>query len=158
MSDTTQLLESLRDIQEPLPPEGASLLLLAGNAFLLFAIIAWLTSRFFQRKNAWKKQALRQLAMARSADTDKAMLQMATLLRQLLLHRQHATEQLTGKPYLQLLDKEFKTQWFTQGDGQHFGDSLYQPLSDRTIDAKQLNRRLTVLVKALPHKTKQTPA
>lgn len=152
MNDTTELLNRLRDIQEPVAPQGTSLILLAANAMLLLAIVTFLLWRTYRRRNAWRRQALYQLKQAQATTPENSLLQIAKLLRQIHLHRKPGEPQISGIPYLQQLDTLFNTDWFTKGHGRYFGDALYQPDIVNEIDMQQLYQQLHKLIRALPAK------
>lgn len=150
MSDKATLLEQLRDVQEPLPPEGVPLWLIASNVALVCIIVALLLRRKHQRRNGWRTQLIRDLRHMRTLEPEKAITQAATTLRQLTLSRGHQVHSLSGDDWLEALDQHFGTTWFSQDQGQLFGDALYQPASidSHAIDA--VFTKLEHLIKALP--------
>jgi len=78
------------------------------------------------------------------------LFELASLLRQLMRHRQgEAINTLDGSRWLSALDHEFDTQWFSQGRGQVFGNSLYQSSSISQSDLKQLCKELKDEIKRL---------
>ena len=66
----------------------------------------------------------------------------ATALRQLSLARGETVQSVHGEPWLQHLDNQFNTDWFTQGNGRLLGDALYRP---NTADSKRVSTMLEQL-------------
>lgn len=128
MSDTrAELLAQLRDVREPVPPEGVPLWLILANIALVGLILMLLLYRRHNRRFGWRKQFIAELRQARSLPPEQAIFTTAQLLRRLLLYRGTAVQTCSGTSWLQQLDKHFQTQWFTQDNGRVFGDSMYQP-------------------------------
>ena len=151
MSETTsELLARLRDVQEPIPPEGVPLWLVLANVTLIGLILTLFLYRRHHRKFGWRKQLIAELQQARQQPPDKAIFIAAQLLRRLLLHRGSAVQTDSGTGWLHKLDEHFDTQWFTQGDGRVFGDNLYQAAVLSPVAISTLLDRIEVLIKALP--------
>ena len=148
MADTTTLLEQLRDVQQPLPPEGVSLWLIEANIVIAGFILALLWYRRQKKKRGWRKQLIKDLRLARQKPPNEAISIAATLLRQLMLFRGHKIQTLSGDAWLQELDTQFETQWFTQGQGRAFGDALYQAGTTEKLNAPLVLKELEALIKS----------
>lgn len=150
MSDNATLLQQLRDVREPLPPEGVAFWLIAANVVLVGGIVALLLFRKHRKINRWRTWVIRDLRTMRSLEPELAISQAATTLRQLVLSRGQNAHSLSGEDWLEVLDQHFNTTWFSQDQGQLFGDALYQP---KNLDRHTLDRvfaKLEHLIKALP--------
>lgn len=150
MSDTTTLLAQLRDVQQPLPPEGVSLWLIAANISIAGLIVALLWYQKRQSISGWRKQFIKDLRQAKQQPPTEAIGIAATQLRQLMLFHGHKIQNLSGDTWLQELDRQFNTLWFTQGDGQVFGDALYQRGAVEKQKITSVFKELETLVKSLP--------
>jgi len=150
MIDAEQLLSNLRDIQEPAAPEGVSLLLIAANITLVMIILATLFIRRRRRRESWRQEALNCIFKARMMEPQAGLLSLAKLLRQLIHYRHGNSSELDGQAWLDQLDQEFKTQWFSQDEGQIFGEALYTNQSAGTVNLILLCDSLSTLVKSLP--------
>lgn len=151
MSDTrSELLALLRDVREPIPPEGVPLWLILANIALVGLILTLLLYRRHNRRFSWRKQFIAELRQAHRQPPEKAIFTAAQLLRRLLLYRGTAVQTISGTSWLQQLDNHFQTQWFTQENGRVFGDSMYQPgvLSQAAI--KSLLDDIEGLIRTLP--------
>lgn len=153
MSDAAELLAQLRDVREPLPPEGVSLWLIGANAAALCLIILLLWHRQHQRKYAWRKQVLEQLRQAHNKPPQESIGIAASALRKLMIYRGYRVETLSGKPWLQQLDDAFDTHWFSSGNGRLFGDALYQPAIANHQNTDNIIKELETLIAALPANT-----
>ena len=149
MSETELLLSQLRDVREPLAPEGAPLILIAANLVALGALMGLIYWKHRQRRERWRVQAIQQIKTAYSLDPQESVLTLAKTLRQIMLDRCAASASGVGKIWLQELDKEFATHWFTQGEGQVFGAALYKKGSIPT-DTLPLCKQVEKLIRALP--------
>lgn len=156
MADTSTLLEQLRDVQQPLPPEGVPLWLIIANVSIAIFILALLWYRRQKKTGGWRKQLLKDLRRARQQPPTDAVNIAATLLRQLMLFRGHNIQTLSGDAWLHELDKQFDTQWFTQGQGHVFGDALYQSGVAESQNIPLVLSELESLIKSQPaqHKNK----
>lgn len=150
MDTTTALLEQLRDVQQPPPPEGVPLWLIAANVLALSLIVALLVYRRQYNANNWRKQLIKDLRMATQQPAHEALASAATILRQLMLFRGHSAQSISGEPWLHKLDTAFNTQWFTKGAGRAFGDALYQNNTTDNVPIESLFSELEVLIKTLP--------
>lgn len=150
MSDSATLLEQLRDVQEPLPPEGVPFWLIAANIAVACLIVSLLIRREHQKRNLWRTQLIKDLRHMRKLEPEKAISQAATTLRQLTLSRGHKVHSLSGDDWLEALDQHFDTTWFSQDQGQLFGDALYQSASIDNHELDTVFAMLERLIKTLP--------
>lgn len=127
--DIKELLNQLRDIQEPVAPQGTSLWLISLCIALACLLITFL---WFQRNRshfAFRREAFIRIdAVANQNDSlhTRSMFDLATLLRQLMRHRVgNRVNALDNTAWLAALDAEFSSVWFTKGRGQVFGSALY---------------------------------
>ena len=128
MSESRELLATLRDIAEPPAPVGSPPLLIAANVALAL-LIAWVLARRIRRhRRAWLTESLAGIERARHLPPAASRLALAGILRRVMRHRHgRACDELHGEPWLVRLDEEFGGDWFTRGDGRAFGDALYAP-------------------------------
>lgn len=142
MTEAEALLAQLRDIHEPGAPTGLpnSLWLftaaLAATAVLLAVLYLRYRKQHTQTSKTWIEH---QCDLAKDEPSEKARLRLARLLRhQMQVHHKSTHNQTTGRQWLHELDKQFNTDWFTEGDGQQFGADLYQasakPLAQSTCE------------------------
>ena len=134
--DTSELLSQLRDIQEPLAPQGTPLWIIATTMVLAFALLCVFWFQRHRKRYAFRQEALNridaiatQATSATNTTTSNAtsLFDLASLLRQLMRHRQgESVNTLDGKQWLNALDDEFASQWFAHGRGQVFGHAVYQ--------------------------------
>lgn len=150
MSNTATLLESLRDVREPLPPEGGPLWLIAANliAAAIVLFLLWHVRR--KRRYGWRKQLIDDLRKAQRLPPDQALMNAATMLRQLSLARGEQVQNIHGQHWLQHLDDRFDTNWFTHGNGQLLGDDLYRPLIIDNARVGKMLEELEELIKKQP--------
>lgn len=140
--DKAALLASVRDIHEPSAPEPGWPWLLAAIALgLALLVVLW--------KNRPRKVdsiATQQINAARIEPPSKALIRLARLLRSDIVQPDAtAGKQVHGDAWLQVLDTQFRTSFFTDDIGRVFGQELYQkPLSDINIETlcDQLQRLL----------------
>jgi len=128
MSDKTALLNSLRDIHEPAAPGVTSPLWIVLLASLALPVLGVLLVRFIKQHRQRNPPWASQLSLARTEQPEKARLRLARLLRHICVRQDSAANSLSGQDWLEYLDKVFSTDYFTQGDGQLFGNSLYAPI------------------------------
>lgn len=127
--NTSELLELLRDIHLPIaPPEPSAWPLLLSIVLIVLSLLVFLFHRFQQRTN-WAKQATRELDTIQRGDNPNAQLQIATLLKRIVIthDKRPIVGRLTGDPWLRYLDQFFNTHYFCTGTGRVFGDALYKP-------------------------------
>jgi len=136
-------LANLKDIHHPLPidffPPAAGWWIVA---ICLLTILVTLLILIYQR---WRKQApiraaLRQLKALESQYQNQPnhlnlVNEVAILLKRLSLTR-HAREEvagLTGKQWLEYLDKTGNTNRFTQGEGSILAEARYNPANSNAL-------------------------
>ena len=159
MSDTrSDLLSQLRDVREPMPPEGVPLWLILANVAVIGLILTLLLYRRHNRRFGWRKRLIAELQQARRQSPEQAIFTTAQLLRRLLLYRGSTVQTCSGNSWLLLLDNHFQTRWFTQGNGRVFGDSLYQPAVLSQAATLSLLDEVEGLIKTLPATTIGTGA
>lgn len=157
MDDAATLLEQLRDVRQPLPPEGVSLSLVIANVCAGGIIIALLWYRWRKNTHGWRKPLIKALRHSSSQTPKEALNSAAKLLRQLMLFRRQEVQTLSGTPWLQTLDEHFQTRWFTEGRGRVFGDTLYQPSTLDKPEVQRLLHELEALIRSLPAKSSASP-
>lgn len=131
-TDSAELLKTLRDIHEPLPPEpGWPWAILA----TVLAIVL-VTMLLLIRKKRKATEIEQQIEAARGEPYQQALTRLARLLRK------YAPTELTsgstpprGDAWLQHLDTYFKTNYFSQDAGRIFGLALYK----RTEESPDIN-------------------
>ena len=156
MSDTASLLESLRDVREPLPPQGASLWMIGANLLAITIVILLLWHLRKRRRFGWRKQLINDLRKARQQPPEEAIMTAATILRQLSLARGENVQSVHGEPWLQHLDDKFDTDWFTLGNGRLLGDALYRPVTADNTSVDTMLEELADLIKAQPYQSAKT--
>jgi len=131
MSTKTELLNAIRDIHEPSAPEVTSpLWMLIGLTFALI-MLSLLLVKWLKQKDQPQPSWANQLILARKEPPEKARLRLARLLRHICVNKnKHVANTLSGQAWLQHLDKTLTTDYFTQGEGQLFGDPLYAPVCE----------------------------
>jgi len=149
MNKREQILEQLRDVQLPPAPEGTSVWLIALNLLLLLLVLLGLYRRSRRSRDRWRRDALFQVRQARSMAPATAILALAKLLRQILLYRQQ-DKPCEGRSWLLHLDAVFDTRWFSEADGQVFGDALYQPTDMDDDELQDVCTQLEQLIRKLP--------
>lgn len=122
-----ELLGGLRDIHAPPVPAGLSTGPVVAAAVIgLMAIIAIWTSLAYWR-HGWKRQAMAALASCAALPPDQALAQAAVLLRRIAMLRGGSrVTKLSGDAWLQELDRQYYTRFFSRGEGRAFGDALYK--------------------------------
>jgi len=151
---TSELLATLKDIQEPLPPEATLPWLILANIGIALCILGLLVYRWWRARRAWRVEALANIKASRTLESHDAMSSMATTLRRVLLRSDgQQINSLSGKAWLERLDQRFDTKWFTEAEGVAFGQALYAPcqLSDSQLNA--LRDQLTTFIQALDNRT-----
>ena len=152
MNQTEKILSQLHDIRMPPAPEGVSLWLLAANLVLLVIVFIALYLRWHRNRERWRREALKQVEHARTLEPATAVLNLAKLLRRLMLYRQYDISTV-GLPWLVSLDEEFGTQWFSHEEGQTFGDELYRQTETTDAQLQTLCKHLDRLIRKLPVRT-----
>lgn len=148
---TSEILATLRDVQEPLPPEFSLPWLLMANVLVAMIIAGLLLHRWWRARRAWRTEALAAIHEASQWPPDKARTSLAVTLRRVMLHLEGPEiNTLSGEAWLRRLDHRFDTDWFSSGGGRLFGDALYTPCSLTGAEVAALCERLSALVHALP--------
>ena len=147
MAEPLPGLEALRPLHGDGPGQLAEplLWLALGVGVALAALVAALARRGFLRTWRLRREALAELARARSLAPGEAARAQALLLRRVALTlRGDAAAGLAGEAWLAALDDIFHTRFFTQGAGRSFGAALYAPAAPADHDTQ-----LTALVSRL---------
>ncbi len=152
MSDAAELLLDLKDIHEPVAPATSSALLLGLFSLMVILAMLGLIAYFIWRRNTLNRILQQELAQIGEQKHEHALHQLAVLLRR-TMHYLHgdSINQLQNEQWLALLDKTFTTNYFSEGRGSVFGETLYQPHQRNTqpassADTKQLCRDLHKLI------------
>ncbi len=128
--DITELLSQLRDIQEPVAPQGTSLVLIAFCIVLSFILIIVFLYQRNRARYAFRHEAFYRIdtiANRTNESSNQSIFELATLLRQIMRHRVgNCINKLDDIAWLKALDTEFSSAWFTTGRGQIFGSTLYK--------------------------------
>ena len=138
-------LENLRDIHSPPPisfwPPAPGWWILATLVFLS-VVSAWFFYRW-QKKRVLRKTALIELnqlqqSLSKGQDLSTFSAQISMLLRRLALTQFNRNEVagLTGRAWLEFLDRTGQTKNFTQGVGKIIITAPYQATTD--IDGQEL--------------------
>lgn len=133
-------LAQLRDIHLPEPvswwPPAPGWWGLALVVLALFGLGAYILLRYL-RKKQYRKAALKELTLLRkNSDPRTALEQLAALLRRVAIQSFGRKEVvgLTGKNWLEMLDRTGRTDQFCCGPGQALGENLYRADCRVTID------------------------
>jgi len=138
VSDTATLLATLADVREPPTPDTGLPWLILLNVALAIAWLVLLLWQRHRRRNAWRREALATVHALRDDDSPDGPAALATLLRQVARHRLgDGVARLGGDDWLAALDRCFRTNWFSTGEGRAFGDALYRR-GDRGPDLRRL--------------------
>ena len=140
-ADKAALLASLRDIHEPAAPAP-------GWPWLITSILVGFVLLALLWKNRPRKAtsiATQQIQAARTEQPSKALVRLARLLRaNAASNALSSAAQVHGDSWLQALDAQFNTSFFTTDIGRVFGDNLYQKHTS-DIDIATLCDRLQLL-------------
>lgn len=136
MADVSRLLDMLHPMREPPMPAAITPFLLmaalGGGAALLFAL-CW---RFSRGRSDLRRAAEAALGASRALAPPERLAAQARLLRRLVRGIVGETEtRKQGPAWLASLDRAFATQFFTQGEGQAYGDALYSPRAAPDVEA-----------------------
>lgn len=131
--DTTSLLAQLRDIHLPEAPAEPPVWPLVIATVLCLLAIAAIFYRRSKSRTSWSQEALAELdsiaeKRTKISDGPDALQQTAALLKRIVLTHSSdsSVKHLTGDKWLAHLDQFFNTRYFSAGDGQIFGNTLYQ--------------------------------
>jgi hypothetical protein len=149
LNQTEQLLSGLRDIHEPPVPEGLSLWLLAANLLSLLLVVLAVLVRRQRQRGLWRRQALHQIASARSLAPGPGLLLLAGTLRQIMIARTGQARLDDEPDWLESLNQAFNTRWFTDAGGRVFGPALYTRAA-QNAQVDELCDTLSILVNRLP--------
>jgi hypothetical protein len=94
--------------------------------------------------------SLKTIKRARKVAPEQSLLLLAKLLRQIMMHRQPGLGSVSGERWLQNLDAEFSTQWFSTEQGRVFGDALYEPCERSSEQRDHWCNTLETLIRKLP--------
>lgn len=150
MTDTADLLLDLKDIHEPLAPATSSALLLIVVVLCsVFMVIGFLGYLLWRRKTL-NRSLQHELASIKYQSDQSALHQLAVLLRR-VMHHVHgdAINKLQNEQWLDSLDSTFATDYFKNGRGSVFGESLYrahETTPETDVDIQQLCADLHKLI------------
>ncbi len=150
MADVARMLELMHPMREPPPPSPVApflvMALLGCAAAVLALALVW---QAWRRGAGLRRSALAALAASRALVPDERFAAQAGLLRRLARRLGgEAAARLHGQAWLERLDAMFGTRFFTQGEGQAYGDALYARQCVSDVDA--LDRSLARLIANLP--------
>ncbi len=137
MVDVAPALDNLRQIHLPASPAGAgpTLLMAVLGSALSIVLCAALWTRF-RRWRAVRRSALQALAATRRLEPAARLAAQAVVLRRLVKTLHGAGDaRRRGRDWLACLDSALSTRFFTEAQGQIFGDALYRPLSGQDVEA-----------------------
>jgi len=147
MSKTTELLDSVRDIQEPVPPESSSALVLGLVALLIVLLTIAALVTLHKRRNKINRELRSELQAIESDQPETALVKIAVILRR-VMHHIHGDKinHLEGNQWLDALNSTFSTRYFTQGNGVVLGNTLYNTTSLSKTDTRALARDVSKLI------------
>lgn len=168
-NNTSDLLNQLRDIQEPIAPQGTPLWLIVLTIAVAVFLIAAIGFQRHRRRYAFRHEALARVDKianesmsenyvhgagehnnTRDSNRSRSLFELATLLRQLMRHRRgDAVNSLDESEWLSALDAEFNSQWFSQGRGAVFGSMVYQRRSINDSDFANVCSELKAEIRRL---------
>lgn len=147
MSDTTELLDSVRDIHEPAPPESSSALIISAFIFLAIAFAIAATIMIFKHKRKANRQLQAEIESIQYESTDTALVKIAILLRRIMYHiHGEDINQLEGHEWLLALDNTFETRYFTEGAGRVLGTDIYKNNTKDKTDTYALCQHISKLI------------
>lgn len=150
MADVARMLELMHPLREPPPPSPVApyLVMLAVGCIAAVAGLVLLVQA--RRRGAdLRRSALAALAASRTLVPEDRLAAQAALLRRLARRLGgEAAGRRHGRPWLEGLDAMFGTPFFTQGEGQAYGDALYARRP--AVDIEALDRSLAGLIAKLP--------
>jgi hypothetical protein len=142
MADPIRPLEALRDIHMPAGGDAAvpvvAMILVGCALAVALSLGLW---PMFRRWRAVRRSALGALALTRVLEPAERLAAQAVLLRRLVRTIDgDAAARLQGRAWLDHLDRQFATRFFTEGAGRAFGEALYRPLSGQDVDRDIIDR------------------
>ncbi len=146
MADTDRLLELMHPMREPPQPAAVTPFLFMVGVGCLAALAAfvlyWIALR---RRAGLRRSAEAALAASRALAPPDRLAAQAMVLRRLVRSTVGDRDaRAQGSVWLQTLDRLFATHFFTQGEGQAFGDALYA--RSIAVDVDALDRALGRLI------------
>lgn len=147
MIDHSDLVAKMRDIHHPQLGEDLYILLSAGAGIVCALLIAKAVFHYSKKRRSPISVALRALNAAETLPTNDKIIAYTHIIRELVYSFDRYAPSLTGQQWLVELDRTFKTDFFTSGDGRIFGDSLYR--REDYILPVQLDNNLKSLIREL---------
>lgn len=143
----SDLLAQLKGNHLPDPPEAPELWPFYMSIIICVAALTVFWQRKLTSRRSWKQEALAQIDAIRSASTADSMLQLAILLKRVVLtvNPDQSTRTLHGEAWLEYLDEFFHTEFFSAGAGRAFGSELYR---SQQVPDDQLYSTLRLLIEA----------
>lgn len=156
MSEVEALLNSLRDIQEPIAPASTSIWLIGANLLLILFITLLVYLGKQRRREGWRREALLLVDQARKDNPRSGTVMLAKVLRKIVLMRTGNGHEMYGDAWLSNLDRHFSTTWFSTEEGKIFGNALYQNHEQKTSEYQLLCDNIDRLIRRLPNKPDAT--
>ncbi len=147
MIDHTDLVERMRDIHYPPFKQDLYILLSAGAGIACALCIAKAIVHYSKGRASCISRALQSLDAARPLPSDERIVAYAHIIRTLVASLDGKDRSLTGEEWLNKLDRTFKTDFFSSGNGRIFGDNLYR--REEYILPDQLDDDLKILIQEL---------
>ena len=147
MIDHTDLVERMRDIHYPPFKQDLYILLSAGAGIACALCIAKAIVHYSKGRSSCISGALQSLDAARPLPSDERIVAYAHIIRALVTSLDSKDRSLTGEEWLNKLDRTFKTDFFSSGNGRIFGDNLYR--REEYILPDQLDDDLKILIQEL---------
>lgn len=155
MSEAEQLLAMLADVHEPPVPEAAWPWLWMLNGLLVTAWIGLRAWRRHRQRTALRREAITALDALSGDEPAARLANMATLLRRVVRERLgESVAGLDGDAWLAVLDGFFGTRWFTQGEGQVFGHTLYRRDTPASTEVAAVQAVVRSWLRSLPPATR----
>jgi hypothetical protein len=147
MIDHTDLVERMRDIHYPPFKQDLYILLFAGTGIACAISITMAIIYYSKGRVSSISGALQSLDAARPLPSDERIVAYAHIIRTLVASLDGKDLSLTGEEWLNKLDRTFKTDFFSSGNGRIFGDNLYR--REEYILPNQLDDDLKILIQEL---------
>lgn len=147
MIDHTDLVERMRDIHYPPFKQDLYILLFAGAGIACAISITMAIIYYSKGRVSSISGALQSLDAARPLPSDERIVAYAHIIRTLVASLDGKDLSLTGEEWLNKLDRTFKTDFFSSGNGRIFGDNLYR--REEYILPDQLDDDLKILIQEL---------
>ena len=156
MVDPAALLDTLRPLRMPSPPDAAwPVLVMAAVGAALVLLSARAVALLRKGRRRVRRSAEAELALSRGLPPAEPLAAQARLLRRLVGTAAPADDPepvgsgLLGAPWLERLDRTFATTFFSRGDGRAFGPALYRAEGYRAeggADVEALDGSLAKLI------------